>query len=142
MATVTTSTLGVVGPNAITAEYSGFQIYDPSTTAASITQVVNKAELTVTAVNMLRLPNTANPDPFLYEVTGFQNGENLGTSGVTGTPALTTTAVLPRPSETVTQSPAPWAPWHRTTTLRDVCRRHPDRCRCGGYLQRQFLQQS
>ncbi|MCF7674221.1 MAG: Ig-like domain repeat protein [Akkermansiaceae bacterium] len=95
-ASVTTSTLGVVGPHEITAEYSGYQIYDPSTTAASITQVVNKAGLTVTAVNMLRLPNTPNPE-FLYLVTGFKNGENLGTSDVSGTPDLTTTAILASP---------------------------------------------
>ncbi len=89
-ATYSTTTLNV-GTYEITAEYSGYQIYEPSTTAASISQVVDKAALTVTALNMLRLPNTANPE-FLYEVTGFKNGETLGTSDVGGTPELTTTA--------------------------------------------------
>jgi hypothetical protein len=97
VATVSTTTLGVVGPNEITADYSGYQIYDPSTTAASITQVVGKAPLTVTANFALRLPNTANPDPLTYVITGYQNGENIGTSGVSGTPALSTTAVLASP---------------------------------------------
>jgi hypothetical protein len=96
VATVSTSTLGVVGPNEITAEYQGSGLYDPST-SASISQEVSKAPLTVTALNAFRFPNTANPDPLPYEITGYQNGQTLGTSGVTGTPALSTTAVLASP---------------------------------------------
>jgi hypothetical protein len=95
-ASVTTSTLGVVGPNEITAEYSGFQIYDPSTTAAVITQVVDKAPLTVKADNVYRLENTANP-ALTYKITGFKNGQTLANSGVTGTPGLSTTADLASP---------------------------------------------
>jgi hypothetical protein len=96
-ATVSTTTLGVVGPNEITAEYSGYQIYEASTTAASISQVVNKAGLTVTAQNEFRFQNTTNPDPLPYQITGFKNSQTLATSGVTGTPALSTTAVLESP---------------------------------------------
>ena len=51
----------------------------------------------MTAQYLLRLVNTANPDPLPYLITGFKNGQTLGTSGVTGTPALSTTAVLASP---------------------------------------------
>ena len=95
-ATYTTNTLGAT-THVITADYSGYQTYQPSTTAASISQLVNKAGLTVTAQNAYRFPNTANPNPLPYEITGFQNGENLATSGVGGTPALSTTAALLSP---------------------------------------------
>ena len=95
-ATVTTSLLGVAGLNKIYAEYSGnFQF--SGSTSASILQGVTKAGLTVTAQNVGRYPNTANPDPFPYQISGFKNGQTLGTSGVTGTPALSTTAVLSSP---------------------------------------------
>ena len=93
-ATYLTTTLGA-GTHGITAKYSGYQVSEASTSAV-LTQVVNKAGLTVLAANMLRLPNTANPN-FVYEVTGFKNGQNLGTSGVTGTPALTTDAIITSP---------------------------------------------
>ena len=92
VATYSTTALGV-GTRVITAEYSGYQIYLTSTTAASVSQVVGQAQLTVKASNTLRAPNTANPSPFLYQISGYQNGQNLATSGVTGTPDLTTTAV-------------------------------------------------
>jgi hypothetical protein len=78
----------------ITAEFSGNFAYEPSTTTEPISHGVDKASLTVTAVDAFRPTQTANPDPFTYTITGFQNGENLATSGVTGTPDLTTTAVL------------------------------------------------
>ena len=93
--TTNTSTLGA-GTHVITAVYSGYQSYVTSTTAASISQVVEKAPLTVTAQNMVRFPNTANPT-FTYQITGFTNGQTLATSGVTGTPSLTTDAVLASP---------------------------------------------
>jgi hypothetical protein len=90
VANYSTTALGVA-TYTVTAVYSGHGIYNAST-SDGLSHVVDKAGLTVTAVNMLRLPNTANPE-FLYEVTGFKNGENLGSSGVGGTPALTTTAI-------------------------------------------------
>jgi hypothetical protein len=96
-ATLNTTALGA-GTRVITAEYSGFQIYLTSTAAASISQVVGKAPLTVKASDMLRAPNTPNPSPFLYQTSGYQNGQTLATSGVTGTPGLTTTAVPASPA--------------------------------------------
>jgi len=98
-ASVTTTTLGVA-TNEITAQYSGNFQFAGSSTVASISQVVNQAQLTVTASNVARAPNTANPDPLPHVITGFKNGETLGTSGVTGTPALGTTAVLASPAGT------------------------------------------
>ena len=95
-ASVTTTTLGVA-THQITANYSGNFQFAGSSTAAPISQVVNQAQLTVTASNVARAPNTANPDPLPYQITGYQNGENLGTSGVTGAPELSTTAVLASP---------------------------------------------
>ena len=94
-ASVTTTMLGVA-THAITAEYSGNYQFEGST-SDSYEQVVDQAPLTVTAMDMFRLPNTANPDPLPFQITGFKNGQNLGTSGVTGTPALSTTAVLESP---------------------------------------------
>ena len=96
VATLVTSTLGVVGPNEITAVYSGNFQFEGSTTSGSITQGVTKAGLTVTARNVGRYPNIANPT-LPYLITGFKNGQTLGTSGVTGTPTLSTTAVPSSP---------------------------------------------
>lgn len=90
------NTLGA-GTRAITATFSGYGVHTAST-AAALSQVVEKAELTVQSLNALRAPNTANPDPFPYRITGYQNGETLATSGVTGTPDLTTTATLSSPA--------------------------------------------
>ena len=81
----------------ITAEYSGHWLHETSGTVTSITQEVGQAGLTVTAQNVFRFQNTANPDPLPYQITGFQNGQTLGTSGVGGTPALSTTAVPASP---------------------------------------------
>ena len=95
-ATSSTTTLGV-GTHEITAEYSGYQIYEASTTAALISQQVAKAPLTVKASNTIRAPNTANPSPFPYQISGYQNGQSFATSGVTGLPALTTDAIPSSP---------------------------------------------
>jgi autotransporter-associated beta strand protein len=105
VATVTTSMLGVVGPNKIYADYSGNYQFEGST-SGSITQGVTKAGLTVTAQNVGRYPNIANLVSFPYQISGFKNGETLGTSGVTGTPALSTTAVLSSPVGTYPITPA------------------------------------
>ena len=64
VATVTTSMLGVVGPNKIYADYSGNYQFEGSTSAAFM-QGVTKAGLTVTAQNVGRYPNIANPDASL-----------------------------------------------------------------------------
>ncbi|MEO6995231.1 MAG: MBG domain-containing protein, partial [Lacunisphaera sp.] len=52
---------------------------------------INKAHLTVTADNQTRLYGAANPT-LTTTVSGFVNGETLGTSGVTGSGGGTTTA--------------------------------------------------
>jgi autotransporter-associated beta strand protein len=52
---------------------------------------VTKALLTVTAADAGRLYGTANP-AFSAVYSGFKNGETLATSGVTGSPVLSTTA--------------------------------------------------
>ena len=96
VATLVISTLGVAGPNEITAVYSGNFQFEGSTTSGSISQGVTKAGLTVTARNVGRYPNIANPT-LPYLITGFKNGQTLGTSGVTGTPTLSTTAVPSSP---------------------------------------------
>ncbi|MCL4181683.1 MAG: Ig-like domain repeat protein [Verrucomicrobia bacterium] len=94
-ARLTASTLGV-GTRDLTAIYSGHGLHVASTSDI-LTQVVDKAQLTVKALDVLRAPNAANPDPLPYQLFGYQNGETLATSGVTGTPTLTTTAVLSSP---------------------------------------------
>jgi hypothetical protein len=94
-ATYSTTTLGA-GAHEITADYSGHWLHEPSA-ATALSCTVEKAELTVRALNALRAPNTPNPDPFPHQITGYQNGEGLATSGVTGTPDLTTDAVLESP---------------------------------------------
>jgi Bacterial Ig-like domain (group 3)/MBG domain (YGX type) len=98
-ASFSTNTLAV-GSYEINAEYSGNFGFEASTTTAPTAQAVDKAPLTVKATNTLRPLNTANPDPFAYQITGFQNGENLASSGVSGLPVLTTTAVLSSPAGT------------------------------------------
>jgi hypothetical protein len=104
VAIVTTSALGVAGPNVITAVYSSNFQFEGST-SASISQGVTKAGLTVTAQNVGRYPDIANPT-LPYLITGFKNGQTLGTSGVTGTAALSTTAVLSSPVGTYPITPA------------------------------------
>jgi Bacterial Ig-like domain (group 3)/MBG domain (YGX type) len=118
-ASVSTSTLGAT-THAITAEYSGNFAYATSTSVA-LSQVVDKAPLTVTASPVVRQPNTANPDPLPYVISGFQNGEVLGTSGVTGAPELTTTAVLASPVGTypITCGPGTLAAGNYSFTLVD-----------------------
>jgi hypothetical protein len=54
---------------------------------------INKAPLTVTANNASKTYGDANPT-LGTNVTGFVNGENLGTSGVTGSGAASTTAIV------------------------------------------------
>ena len=86
------------GTHEITAEYNGYQIYMTSSTLTALSQVVNQAPLTVKALGTLRAPNTANPSPFPYQISGYQNGQTLATSGVLGVPALSTSAILSSPA--------------------------------------------
>ena len=59
---------------------------------ASSNYTVTKAPLTVTADNQSRPFGSPNP-PLTATLTGFVLGQNLGTSGVTGAAACTTTAM-------------------------------------------------
>src|SRR5207253_2635592 len=61
--------------------------------------VVNKATLTVTANNASRAYGTANP-AFTASFSGFVDGETLATSGVSGSPTLTTFAAPNSPPKT------------------------------------------
>jgi hypothetical protein len=64
---------------------------------------VTKAPLTVTADNKTRIYGDPNP-AFTASYSGFKNGQILGTSGVTGSPSLTTTATA---TSSVAGSPYP-----------------------------------
>src|SRR5207248_197625 len=57
---------------------------------------IGRATLTVIADDKSREYGDANP-AFTATITGFKNGETLATSGVTGAPSLTTTAVATSP---------------------------------------------
>ena len=94
-ASYSTSALDVA-TYSITAEYTGNFAFEPSTSATAASQEVGKAQLTVSAIDAIRAQNTENP-ALSYSITGFQNGQNLASSGVTGTPDLSTTAVLASP---------------------------------------------
>jgi hypothetical protein len=85
LATYSTSTLGA-GSHPITAVYNGYGIYTTST-AAGVTQGVTPAVLTVAVDNKVRSPGDANP-PLTYQISGYQNGQNATTAGVTGAPVL------------------------------------------------------
>ena len=67
-----------------------------ATATASVSIVVNKAVLTVTANNASRTYGTANP-VFTSTITGFVNGDTQA-SAVTGAPGLTTTATTASPA--------------------------------------------
>ena len=100
LASYTTNTL-VVGTHPITATYSGYGIYLTSSTSGSMDQVVNQAVLNVTADNKVRSPGTGNP-ALTYQISGYQLGQTLATSGVSGTPSLACAAV---PSDPVGNYP-------------------------------------
>src|SRR5205823_2980860 len=97
----TTTVISAAGsPHAITASYQGTATFAGST-SNSFSQAVTKAMLTVTANNQARA--YGNPDPtFTTTFSGFKNGQTLATSGVTGSPSLTTTATA---SSSVSGSP-------------------------------------
>src|SRR5207245_1310204 len=92
--TTATPTSSVAGsPYVITAT-----LVDPTSKLANYTVTnnaghltVTKATLTVTADDKTREYGDANP-AFTASYSGFKNSETLGTSGVTGSPSLSTTA--------------------------------------------------
>ncbi|HEY7310781.1 MAG TPA: choice-of-anchor Q domain-containing protein [Gemmataceae bacterium] len=77
------------GDHSLSASYASQGSFEASSANGTLT--VNKAVLTVTADNASRSYGVANPT-FTVGYSGFVNGETLTTSGVTGSPSLTTTA--------------------------------------------------
>jgi hypothetical protein len=77
------------GSHAYTAYYSGTSRYAVSSDRRI--QQVNAASLTVAADSKSRVYGALNP-AFTATITGFVNGETLGTSGVNGSPSCTTAA--------------------------------------------------
>ena len=75
-------------PHTIVACYGGTASFAAS--SGSVSQVVNKAQLTVTADDKSRAYGSANPT-FTYVISGFVNGDTEATA-VTGTASCTTTA--------------------------------------------------
>ncbi len=88
-ASISSSLLGV-GIHPITAEYSGYGI-SVTSVAPTLEQDVVPALLTVKADSKIRIPGIDNPT-LSYKISGYQNGENLATSGVTGTADLACSA--------------------------------------------------
>jgi hypothetical protein len=91
----TSTTLLTVATHAITANYSGVDVYVAS--IGSSTQTVNQAVLTASADNKVRDLGYANPT-FTFQITGYQNGENASSAGVSGAPVL---SCLANPSSAV-----------------------------------------
>ncbi len=102
-ATFATSTL-VAGTHPIIAVYSGDTNYNGATSSV-LTQVVNKATLTVTANDASRAYGVENP-AFTSTITGFVNGDSQA-SVVTGSPSLTTAATTVSPAGTYPITAAP-----------------------------------
>src|SRR5207247_854434 len=89
--TTTATSTSAIGSYAITAALGTFASANYTFMFGNGTLTVNKATLTVTADNTSRGYGDANP-AFTASFAGFKNGETLATSGVTGSPSLTTTA--------------------------------------------------
>jgi MBG domain (YGX type)/Galactose oxidase, central domain/Kelch motif len=81
-------------PTGVGASFAGDSGYALSSGTASLT--ITKAPLTVTADNKTMILHDVLPT-FTATFSGFKNGETLATSGVTGTPSLTTTATSASP---------------------------------------------
>ncbi len=86
------TTTSPVGSYAITPSAGTLESKDYTFDFQAGTLTVSPAVLTLTAVNASRAYGVANPT-LTYTISGFANGETATTGGVTGTPALSTTAV-------------------------------------------------
>jgi hypothetical protein len=84
-----------VGTHTYSASYAG-EAYDPATDGP-YDVTVTTAPLVVAADGSSRPFGIANP-PLTATITGFVNGETLGTSGVTGSPTCTTDATPMSPA--------------------------------------------
>src|SRR5213079_3470270 len=92
LTTTATATSSVAsGPYTITAAVGTLAAGNYTFSFANGELTVTKASLTVTADDKSRVYGDANP-VFTASYGGFKNGETLATSGVTGSPSLTTTA--------------------------------------------------
>ena len=89
------TTLLGAGNHTVKASYSG----DPNYAANSgtYTEVVNQAPLSIIPDNGSRAVGQANPT-LTYTFTGFVNGENATTAGLTGSANLATTATTSSPA--------------------------------------------
>jgi hypothetical protein len=98
VATLANVSLGTTAPGSyatgVAASFGGDVDDLPSSGTNSLS--VTKATLTVTADNKSRLYGDANPT-FTASYAGLKNGETLATSGVTGSPSLTTSAAAASP---------------------------------------------
>jgi hypothetical protein len=99
-------------PSQITVDTSGnLFVADPGysrireVAAGNTSADITRAKLTVTADSKNRIYGAENPS-FTVTVAGFQNGETLATSGVSGSPSSTTNATSTSPvgSYTITAS--------------------------------------
>src|SRR2546428_857023 len=91
-----TTTAAAAGPSALTRPLGALTAGNYSFTFVDGTLTITKATLTVKANDKAREYGDANPS-FDATISGFKNGENLGTSGVTGSPACSTTAIAASP---------------------------------------------
>jgi hypothetical protein len=79
------------GSHTLSATFTPADTADYTTATASVALTVAKATLTVTADGAARIYGVANP-AFTAGYSGFVNGEDLASSGVTGSPGLSTDA--------------------------------------------------
>jgi hypothetical protein len=84
------------GTYTITPAATGAALANYTVTYKTASFTIAKATLTVTADNKTRILDAANPT-FTATYAGFRNGETLASSGATGTPSLTTTAITTSP---------------------------------------------
>ena len=89
--TTTATAASAVGTYAITAAQGSLASSNYTFTFVNGTLTVTKATITVTADNKSRGYGDANP-AFTASYSGFKNGDVLATSGITGSPSVTTTA--------------------------------------------------
>ncbi len=80
-ATSPSTTLLGAGNHRVEADYSGDSNY--SANSGTYTQVVNQAPLSIIPDHLSRPVGQANP-PLTYAFTGFVNGDNATTAGITG----------------------------------------------------------
>ena len=100
VATCTKSNISAGTHLSITTHFTGTGVFSDSVSSA-LSLTVQKAILTVKANDATRAYGVANP-AFSASLSGFKNGETLGTSGVTGSASCTSPAT---PSSPVAGSP-------------------------------------